>query len=273
MASNNPAYDTPQDVLDSHAPPAEAPRSSEPPAEIFQSDSPITGEPAAPAPLPAPVDPYADFGGREEVERRYQAVEAWGTEEGLTVAAVEALRGLGFEQDVIESLFNWEAPEPEYLPDIEDDAPLTKADVIRLAQQIADQRVGRVEESFEQAQERQQYEAATHAAVGALQALGVQDEKTKQGTLTLAQAYISPDEWDPQVIEQAVRRGHADWMSVVQASREEYLQGKVATRDSLPRNIGGHSQSPGEVTSPVAKPRSLDEAIRAVRDKARSEGW
>jgi len=274
MPSNNPAYETPADVLDSHTPPAE-PGSQEPPAEIFQAPSPTTGQPSTPG-LPAPVvdDPFAEYGGVEAVRQRQAAVEAWGTEEGLTVAAVEALRGLGFERDVIESLFNWEAEEePDPLADVPDDEPLTKEQMRAWMEREIERRVRPVEESFEESQERQRFEQATHAAVGALQALGVQDDATKQGVITLAQAYIAPDEWDPEVIANAVRRGHADWNSIVQAEAEKYLLAKQGVRDSLPRNIGGHSQSPGEVTQPTARPKSLDDAMRQVREKAKAEGW
>lgn len=272
----NPTYDTPADVLDSHTPPVER-ESQEPPAEIFTSPSPLAppAEGGAP-PAPPADDPFAEFGGIEQVRQYQAAVNAWGTEEGLTVAAVEALRGLGFETDVIESLFNWqEEPPADPLADIDDDTPLTKADVQRLLveqQRRFDQRVGQVEETFEEAQERQRFEQATHAAVGALQALGVNNDADKQGVITLAQAYIAPDEWDPEVIANAVRRGHADWQSIVNARAEEYLRTKQGQRDSLPRNIGGVSTSPGEVGQPAARPKSLDDAIRAVREKMRAEG-
>jgi DNA-binding transcriptional MerR regulator len=225
---------------------------------------------------PEPVaDPYADFGGRQQVEDAVALSRALSTEAGVRAMAVETLKALGLSPAQIEATLSGEqapsgapqepAPDPVF-GDLADEDVVTVADVKRLLEQVKQE----VKQPWEQAAEAQRQQAAGTAVDSTLAELGVSDPDTAQLVLLEASRILPRDEWDPTRIAEAVRQGHAQLVVKLEKARENYVKGKVEKADALPTHIGDTSGSSGG--SPLPEPKDLQEAFARVRAEMRQAG-
>jgi hypothetical protein len=286
-------YDTPQDVLDSHT--------ATEPSEGFVESSPTESAPETPStstststPAPESDDPFAEWGGRDTVQQAMDLVRNLGTEDGRVAAAVEAMIQMGFDQGYIEDVFSGRGLEqPEYEPSPEDDAQqiadffgsLGDDDVLTGNQikdlftrfgslvdehvrELLEDRVAPVESDFE-TQRAEEQQARVNAHVQSEMArLGITQDEAQQ-VFNEAQKYLSPTDMDLGHITAAMTRGKADFDALMERRATEYLSRKGAQRDSLPSNIGGHSNTGGGEAPP--EPRNLKDAFAQVRRDMR--GW
>lgn len=252
------------------------------------------GEPAAdsggapdvdPAGDPAPSDPPADptleerleqWGGIDAVSDAVAIREALQTEEGVTQLFFESARSLGYGTREIQGFIDGTAPVPKELggdapdkDDLDPDRVLTAAEV---QQMIAEQAVKPLQE-----QQAQQVAAAQQVAVsGALDALKVEDPDERIAILNLGQKYLKEGDEDPEALAAAVRRGHADFITMVERQAKAYLATKQGQRDGTPTPVtGGGTTGGGEDTEDLSFEKFgnnvLKEAMRRARTRTGSE--
>lgn len=209
----------------------------------------------------APVveDPFAEFGGREEIEKARRLYEAASTEEGVIQLWIEAGRTLGLTVEQMQGLFGAQAQEPD--PE-ELERPVTVAELRELERQRQEQQ-SRVYYEQQQQAMRAQAGAAVHEAVKEIGLPGV-DDPTAQIVLRLGDQYLDKRNPTPEAVRNAVRRGYADYQAEIQRQAQEYTRKKVTQAASVPGAPSG-GQAPS--TPPPAEPKNVEEAIQMFRER------
>lgn len=265
-------------------PQGEVPAGTKPPAAEPASATPAPPA-GTPAPEAAPVDPYAEFGGRQYVQDATVVAQALQTESGVRALVAQGLQALGKSPEEVAAFMQaaQAAPQEAVDPwsDIADDDVVTGAELKQmlgdLGKSITEGITGQLTQAQQQAvlplqqqiqQDRQR--VATAAVDGALaEAIpslkewqpGTQLDDVTQGKISDIQAaatrYLDPNDWDPNHIAAAIRRGAADVEARDQARFRAYVADKRATRANQPANIGGGAPGGTE----VQEPRNTKEAI------------
>lgn len=226
------------------------------PIESIATDP--VGEPDVEAPIVEPPaeaeDPFAAYGGKEEIEAAIRMRQAANTEDGVIQLFLEAGRSLGLGLKDMEALFTSMQGEPEEEPD--PDEPLTIGQW---------QEFQRKQQEAEAARQAQQVQAAATAAVrSTVESLGLDptDPSTKI-ILQIADTHVNGD-FSPENVAKAIRQGHADYQAQVQKDAEAYLQKKREQAQQVPSAPTG-SSAPAE--TPPAEPQNVAEAIKQARKK------
>lgn len=236
---------------------------------------------------PSPTDPYAAYGGEENVKQLLTIQEALRTESGIRAVAAQTLSRLGVPADLIPHILagNISVAQAQAegearsdspfagIPGFEDydeDATLSAGDALRLAQAIADQRVSGVEKTFEERQAAERQAAADDATLGTLSNL-FGDDREKwdpalvDATVQFAQRYLDPNDWDPANIRQSLLQGHADVVKIRGDQQQKYLEEKREAKASVPKTSGGAGGAAG--SEPAERPMNLKEASALARKR------
>lgn len=269
----------------------------EPAAEIDPLDeaaadldaTPPAGDaPAVPATGGTPDDPYAEFGGREAVERALSVDAALRTESGLRLIIAQGLQALNYTPQQIRAALEGgpslplpagEA-EPEVAPlvDVEDDDYVSGADLKRIVARVAEDaatkaaaavrgEVTPVAEAFAQQQQRQASEAADATYVellGAFPEDAAEQEAWRAQQNRLQQAggaFIDPDDWSPASVRMALLRANEAVKAEDEANLRRYVARKRADREALPTNVGGGQPPGGEIEQ---EPQNLKDAHKLM---------
>lgn len=226
---------------------------------------------------PGSADPYEEFGGRQTIEAAHRMYQAAQTEDGVIQLFLEAGKQLGVGLDKIEALFTGATPEPEgqggsggdagYDYDQDPDRPLT----LREWQEHQRQQAEQQRQQAQQAQVAQARQAATDAIQEAVKDLGfTMEDKATKAILTLGNEYLEGKGIpDPKAAADAVRRGHADYLALIEQERQEYLSKKRQAGETVPKAPAG-AAAPS--SPPPAEPKDTAEAIRQAREKLRAKG-
>lgn len=237
-----------------------------------------------------PDDPFASYGGRQNVDLAFQVQEALRTEAGVKVMVAQGLEALGYSADRIKAALGGGAmqapvtsapegsPEPSPFDGIEDDDVVTGADVKRLLGQVAAQTAKEAADAVRaelnplraQVEEERNRDIAARNDATLTELLGAfpttqaeQDQyrSLAAATLQAAGAFIDPSNFDPNHIRAAIVKGHEAVIAEQDRRFAAYIARKRATRDAAPSNIGGASA--GEAGA--AEPKSLNEAREQLR--------
>lgn len=272
---------SPPPILDPEAGEAPAPAASEEDAAI---DELLTQPPAAlegaPAPAPAPAaagsDPFAAYGGEEQVRIAMQVQEALRTENGIRALVANGLTALGYDvEQVRQALDAYEEGTPAGAPaaadpfaGFEDDDPITVAQARQLAEQTAQQAaqaalaqtqspLGELQQVIQQQQNATVRAATDTACVEVLGPIpadpAAREAYARQVDAIVArgQAYYDPSQWaNPDHIKQAVQRAHTEIEAENNARFQAFLQTKRATRAGQPPNIAGGAGTEGALPEP-----------------------
>lgn len=268
-------FDVPDD---SGAAPAE-------PVETVDVGEVTVGEPAVEAPegsepevdpAPAePVDPYAEWGGREAVEQAVNLDRALQTRAGTQALIEEAGKALYGADPAKAALLQQllaeadAAPANDPLAEIlsDPDRLLSPAEVAQIVDTKVQQAIEKVlGEHVQPLEQRQQAEAAA-AVQRSIQTAMSQIEvpaEAQKAVLDFADRYITGDAdlHDPAKVTDAIRRGHADWQAEMERQAKVYLEGKKKVVEQHPTTLKGGT-APGGEDAP--EPKNEDEAIAAVR--------
>lgn len=206
------------------------------------------------------------LGGREYVER---LVSATRTPEGVEQLFKEAGRARGIPDETLESILSGKSPVPGTgpKPDAEgeddDDQPLTKKELKALEQRMKE----------EIARPLSQQRVADLAANGArtinetLEKLGVTDLPDKKRVMRYVGEFMpeagSPQEFDPEVLAQAVRDGHKAYEDDIEAVTKTYL-GRKREATSTPAGLGTGSNGSAPTFQLPKEPRNSKEASEAL---------
>lgn len=243
---------------------------------------------------PEAADPYADFGGQQQVQDAVAVFDAMRTHQGAQSIAAQLLVNLGYAPEQVQKLLAGEqasAPAAEAAPaavadpfaSIPDDASLEdmtgaqlKALLVQTAQQAAAQATAAVQGEVKPQLEAQRAafeaqratQATTVTDTTLVQLLGDSaaadpaasvDKSIAALVLEHASKYISPDDWDPVHIRQAIVRGHADTIALMDRAQQAYLTRKEADRQNQPTSVAGLGNG-GETVTPPKEPKNTREA-------------
>lgn len=255
-----------------------------PAPEINPEDLP----PVEPTPE-APAEPTYDWAdetvqtrGREAIERfeRYgdvnidQAVDtfkALGTEEGQVQALVSLANQLGVPQSTVLGWFEnpTGAPAPEPEPEPDGDAVVTWDEARAYFEKQLDARLTQRDQQAQQQTAQQQAFAVGQAAYNeVMKELGI-PSTAEQAVASYGDKYMDPnDQFNPEKIKAAIRRGHAEWQNDAMAEARRYVERKRSDADRVPTpNSGG---SPGGSDQP--EPQNVTEGIMRARARLRAQG-
>jgi hypothetical protein len=251
------------------------------------------GAQPAPAPAPAPTgtpDPYAAFGGEEQVRLAHQVQEALRTEQGVRALVANGLSALGYEPEQIrQALEGAQAPAPSPAPaaapaspleGLEDDDVVTvgsmKSVIADAIKQAVEAATGQSKDVIapvqDVVQQQQQLLVRTNTDAAVIEALGqVPTDETEAAAyrkqvdaiVARASAYYDPTKWaDAGHIRQAVQRANAELNAESEERFQAYLRQKKQVRDSQPPHVAGGAGGEG----PLPEPKSLAEARKQARD-------
>lgn len=238
---------------------------------------------------PTVEDPFAPYGGKQNVEDLVALGAALRTEQGLKQIGARSLIALGMDPAQVEAFLAGKltaaeatTPAPAAASDeleIDDEDVVTGAQAKALIENAVKEALAKAVDPIREAEEkRQQRETeerqsrATHTVDTTLiDLLGDKEAEDPASTvdpemanlvLLEAQRHLGPDEWDPAKIAAAVRQGHADLVAKFERAQEKYLGGKRETKQRLPKKTGG---SPAGSNGKVEEPKNVEEAIAAGR--------
>lgn len=224
-----------------------------------------------------PEDPFAQYGGKQYVDDAYAVAQAINDPKQLPAVVANGLISLGYTPEqayaavlhqgatpaAAQAAVEQAQPEADPFDAMNDDDVLTVADARAQFERMLEKRFdSEREQAAGQAAHQQRTAAADAAVTNALEAKGLKPgAKNTVAVITLAQQYVSPDEWDPQRLAQAVNQGYAQWQSIIEEERKNYLGEKAATAEAQPSHLGG--SSPAGESQP--EPQSVEEAIARAR--------
>lgn len=237
--------------------------------DVVLTDPALTddGAPAGDAGDGAPADPFAEYGGADYAKQAVEHYRALQTEDGVWNTFFQTGRALGLGVREIEALFNApggpggsQADEPAGPAD---DDVMTFADFKRIMQ----------EEILQPQAKAAQAQAETMARTvidTTVEKLGIVDPDIRAAVLQLGDRYLN-DDLSPANVAEAVRKGHADYLKVVQAERKAYIAEKRGQQVAVPKAPAGGT---GGSTLPPAEdePRDVNEAIRRARARRAAQG-
>lgn len=262
-------------------------------AEVLDEVTRPPAEPAVTVPA-APADPFAPYGGAEEVANAYELAQALRTETGVRLVVKQSLTALGYSDAQIAAALGGgpgaapavtNAPEPAAAPDpfagIDDDDVVTGGDVKRL---LAEAVKNATEAAVAQAQAqldpvRQQFEQERNREIAArndatiVEVLGpVPEDPTAREAyvnqardlLNVATRFVDPTNFDPSHIRNGIIAAHAEIEANAEARYQAHLARKREARKAAPTNIGGTTATDGA----EAEPKNLAEA----RAQAKASG-
>jgi hypothetical protein len=213
----------------------------------------------------APADPYAEYGGADAVKAAVEYHKALQTEDGVWNTFFQTGRALGLGVREIEALFNSQggevAPEPQGPAD---DDVMTYAEFKRmLEEQVL---------KPQQEQQRVQAEQVAHQTINStIKELGVESQEIREAILQLGDRYLGND-ISPANVAAAVKKGHADYLKLVEAERKKYLGEKREQQSTVPQAPRGGSLSSAAAAPTEDEPKSVAEAIRRSRARRAAQG-
>lgn len=200
-------------------------------------------------------DPFAEYGGADTVKSAHELYQATRSEEGVVQLFLEAGRALGLGTKEIEALFAAGETEPEEEED-DPDRPLTAKEFKEFQQKQVEQETTR---------QRQSAEAAAHDAVSSsLEGLGMKlDDPAAALVLQLGDRYMQGGDLSPDTVAEAVKKGHADYINLVDKKAREYLETKKEQQTKVPSSPAGNSAPAADAP---AEPKNIKEAAARVRE-------
>lgn len=204
------------------------------------------------------------WGGSNSVQEALDLIGHMGTEDGVIDLFIETGRSLGLGVRELEALFAQTLAESNGTGGGgEDEEQLL---TMREARELLNQELGQRDQRYEQGQQAVRTQEARRVVSDVLGQLGV-DEADATVILQLGDRYLPDGSLDPDQVAAAVRRGHADWLEVVEKRSQEYLRQKAAHADGVPKTpAGGAAPAP----SAPEPPQSVDEAKARVRERLRA---
>jgi hypothetical protein len=208
--------------------------------------------PAAPEP-PAWENPFSAL-DQSEVERAHRMYQAGQTEEGVIDLFIEAATTLGLSLEQVQALFG-DPQEPA--EEIDLDEPMTKGEWLEWQKQQAAVQ--------QQTVQQQQIQVAAQAIDGVAKDLGLDPKDPSfQIVLNLGDQYLPDGSTDPKAVAEAVRRGHADYLVLIEKESKRVLEAKRAQAAAVPSAPAGAAAPAAE---PPAEPMNVAEAIKAARKR------
>lgn len=262
----------PQSVSEVQRPP----ELNEQPTEPRLDEQPAPEAPSASEePSEQPEDPFQPFGGKENVEAAITLAQGFTTEDGLKAIFAETAQALGISPDQAGALLTGQAPQQpaqqpsgdeEQQQELSDDDVLTWGEARERFEQMLKERVGPIEEQAQQQQATARQAAAAQATQSTLQELNLDPtDEDQQGFIEqvkiAASAHLAADDWNPEHIKNALRKGYEEHTAYLERQARKYLESKANDADSVPQTLGGGSGG-GE---PVEEPQNIQEAIARAR--------
>lgn len=210
---------------------------------------------------------YADLGDPDVVKEAVELKEMLKSEEGVISLFVESGQALGYGVKELEAFIDSEVGKAAVAaveePDPDDDLPMTRGEFkAQMDQAIKD----RVEKPALERQESDRQRDAKATVDQTLADLKVTDPDEARAVLAYGQAHLGADDWSPESIRAAVRRGHEELQAQIKKQSQEYLKGKKESKAKQPGSIGAGG-SPGGTEPEEAQ--SVEEAKARVREKLR----
>lgn len=204
----------------------------------------------------APADPFAEFGGTDSVKTAVAFHRHVQNADGALETFFQLGRSFGLGVREIEALFGGSQAAAEDEPQgPADDDVMTYAEFKRAIEQ-------EVRLPLREQQMLQTRQAAQIAVHSTIKELGIEDDQTKAAILQLGDRYLDGSDLSPEVVANAVRRGHADFIALVQANADKYRAKKAAVARTIPKPVKGVGAPAGQVE---AEPKDVKEAIARAR--------
>lgn len=210
-----------------------------------------------------PEDPYATYGGKDTIDKAVAIHQALQTEDGVWNLFFQAGRSLGLGVREIEALFAQQqgGGEPEGSPEPDDDDVMTYGQFKAMLNE-------QVLAPWQQTQQATAEAAARSAIDTTCLELGVKDTQVRDAVLRLGDKYLS-DDISPQKVQAAVRRGFADYQTLLKGERQKAVTQKREAGATVPKSpagavAGAPAQDAGN------EPKDVAEAIRRARARIRA---
>lgn len=208
---------------------------------------------------------YGTLGEPDQVKAAVELQQRLATEDGAieTFLSLGQALGLGFAE--MEEVFklaeqNAQQQQPNLLEG-PDDEPLTRAQVKQLLDEM-------VVQPQAEAQQQAIIAQASQTVVSTLDQLKVSEEE-RAAVLAMGQQFIEDNDFDPEHIRAAVRKGNEAWIAAKARDREAYLREKAAAAEGVPANTGGGGAA-GSGGEPLPAPKNVAEASVRARAKIRA---
>lgn len=204
----------------------------------------------------APADPYADFGGRDAVERAIQLQKMTQSQDGIMRMMFAAAQSLGLPLSKVEQLFAADQAAADAQPEYADDDLITYGQVKEMLQRD-------VLQPWQQTEAQRAEQTARSTVTSTRTELGIEDDGTWNAVLQLGDRYLG-DDISPENVARAIKQGHADFVNLVKTNAQQYVEQKAAVKKAVPKApSGGSTPAP----APDAEPKSVEEAIARARKR------
>lgn len=228
------------------------------PTEVETPAAPTAEEIAA---WKAASEKLTEFGGDTALDEAKNLRNQLQTDDGVVAMFIESGRALGLGVEKLEGLFG--EAEVALNKDAEEqgDKPLTKAEIMAIVQK-------EVLTPLQQ-QQAQAAQANARATIDTtVRSLGMDpkaDAKDVDLVLRLADKYVGENDFNPERIADAIRKGFDEFGELSAERKAKYVKDKRETKDKVPSSTAG-TTSAGAGTQ-LPEPKNVKEA--AARARAR----
>lgn len=283
IASNPDRYADPEPIADEAVDVADevVEETVSEPAEEVVAEDPVEEPALTDETEEVTTDPFAEYGSKDDVEAAMRLYKASQTEDGTVQILLETAARLGIGYDAVEKLFtaqaeiNGDGASDEYSYDEDPERPMTFKEFQEWQQkQAAEQQQAALAQQVQQARvSASETVRSTAAELGILPEGDDGDATIYEAVLTLGDKYLDKEalgrgEFSREAVANAVKRGHADYLALVEKERKGYIAKKAAAAKvpSAPTGSGAPEAEPDP------EPRDALEAIKRARERFRSEG-
>lgn len=204
-----------------------------------------------------PADPYADFGGREAIEKAVQLQKMTQSQDGVMRMMFAAAQSLGIPLSQVEQLFQADRDSVgSETPQYADDDLITYGQVREMLQR-------EVLQPWQQTEAERAETTARQIVTSTRGELGIEDDNTWNAVLQLGDRYLG-DDISPANVAKAIKQGHADFVNLVKTNAKAYVEKKAAVKQTVPKAPAGGSMP---AAAPEAEPKTVEEAIARARKR------
>lgn len=292
QASDNPSLAFPSDAPVEPVAPVE-PDPVEAAIDELAPAPPAAGSveaPAIDAPAAGTPDPFAEYGGADEVRNAVTLANAMRSEQGMRAVIANGLHALGYSPEQVRAALQNQgatpaeataavaaapAAEVDPLADITDDDVVTGGDLKRIVQATIEKTARETAAALaaatkpleDQVQVERQSRAQQTVDGTLVELLGAppadaaglaQYQELANGVLTAAANGFDQNQWDPAYIRSAIIKGHQAFTSQQDRALAAYAARKRAERAAAPAHVGGSQQAGAEA---LPEPKNVKEAI------------
>jgi hypothetical protein len=218
---------------------------------------------------PEAEDPFAEFGGLDQVKSATAVWERLGTEDGLLDMFINTAKALDIPLEQVQALFDEQQGKAPVELSPEEEEALDEPVTARQLNEAITKALEQAQQPVIQDREERQKQVVQTVIDGTFDELKVAPED-RDTVLAIADKFVTAENYlDPQVAKNAVRRAAEEFKVAVERKAKEYLQSKRSTKKAVPSSTAASTAPGGE---PEKEPQNLEEAQVRARARLRAAG-